>query len=80
GGSQKYMGYIFPIFMAVFLYSFPAGLWLYYLLTTLFQVGQQYFVNWEMAKEGTITSMSAAPAEGILDDGETDDGEDQSAD
>jgi len=80
GGSQKYMGYIFPIFMAIFLYSFPAGLWLYYLLTTLFQVGQQYFVNWEMAKAKTITSMSAAPAEGILDDGETDDGEDQSAD
>lgn len=78
-GSQKYMGYIFPIFMAVFLYSFPAGLWLYYLLTTLSQVGQQYFVNWEMAKAKTITSMSA-PAEAILDDGETDDGEDQGTD
>ncbi|HDL85371.1 MAG TPA: membrane protein insertase YidC [Candidatus Acetothermia bacterium] len=49
-GSQKYMGYMMPIFMAVFLYNFPAGLWFYYLLTTVLQVAQQYFVNWEMAK------------------------------
>ena len=49
-GSQKYMGYIMPVFMAVFLYNFPAGLWFYYLLTTVLQVAQQYFVNWEMAK------------------------------
>jgi len=49
-GSQKYMGYMMPIFMAVFLYNFPAGLWFYYFLTTILQVGQQYFVNWEMAR------------------------------
>jgi len=49
-GSQKYMGYLMPVMMAFFLYNFPAGMWLYYLLTTLLQVGQQYFVNWEMAK------------------------------
>lgn len=49
-GSQKYMGYFMPVMMAFFLYNFPAGMWLYYLLTTLLQVGQQYFVNWEMAK------------------------------
>ncbi len=54
-GSQKYMGYIFPVFMAVFLYNFPAGLWFYYLLTTLFQVGQQYFVNWEMARAEAVS-------------------------
>ena len=49
-GSQKYMGYLFPIIMAFFFWNFPAGLWLYYLLTTLSQVGQQAFVNWELAK------------------------------
>ena len=34
-------------------------MWLYYLLTTLLQVGQQYFVNWEMAKAdgGMIPGM-----------------------
>ena len=51
-GFQKYMGYIFPLFMAFFLWRFPAGLWLYYLLTTVSQVGQQWFVNWEMARAG----------------------------
>ena len=35
-------------------------MWLYYLLTTLLQVGQQYFVNWEMAKAdgGVIPDLS----------------------
>ncbi len=59
-GSQKYMGYMMPIFMAFFLYNFPAGLWFYYLLTTLFQVGQQYFVNWEMAKDEAEKGGGAA--------------------
>ncbi len=49
-GMQKYMGYFFPLLMAVLLWRFPAGLWLYYLLTTAAQVGQQAFVNWEMAR------------------------------
>jgi len=49
-GFQKYIGYIFPVMMAVLLWRFPAGLWLYYLLTTAAQVGQQAFVNWEMAR------------------------------
>lgn len=51
-GPQKYMGYFFPILMAVLLWRFPSGLWLYYLLTTAAQVGQQAFVNWEMARAG----------------------------
>lgn len=49
-GPQKYMGYFFPLVMAFMLWRFPAGLWLYYLLTTAAQVGQQAFVNWEMAR------------------------------
>jgi len=57
-GSQKYMGYLFPIIMAFFFWNFPAGLWLYYLLTTLSQVGQQAFVNRELAK---AEAGSAAP-------------------
>ncbi|MBS3740122.1 membrane protein insertase YidC [Candidatus Bipolaricaulota bacterium] len=52
GGSQnKIMSYGFPLFMGVFLRNFPAGLWLYYLLTQLFMIGQQAFINWEMDKE-----------------------------
>jgi YidC/Oxa1 family membrane protein insertase len=52
GGNQKLFGYLMPIVLAVFLYRFPAGLWLYYFLTTIFQVGQQAFVNWELARAG----------------------------
>jgi len=51
-GSQKYFGYIFPVIMAVLLWRFPAGLWLYYLLTTGAQVVQQWIVNREMATAG----------------------------
>ncbi len=74
GGSQKYMGYIFPLFMAFFLYNFPAGLWLYYLLTTLFQVRQQYFVNWEMARAQATApaSPAATPSEVTEDDSSAD--------
>ncbi|MFW6422149.1 MAG: YidC/Oxa1 family membrane protein insertase, partial [Candidatus Bipolaricaulota bacterium] len=51
GGQNKWMGLVFPLFMGVMLHNFPAGLWLYYFLTTLFQVGQQSFINWEMEKQ-----------------------------
>jgi len=56
-GATKYLGYVFPLFMAFLLWKFPAGLWLYYLLTTAAQVGQQAFVNWEMARAdgGTVS-------------------------
>jgi len=79
GGSQKYMGYIFPIFMAVFLYNFPAGLWLYYFLTTILQVGQQYFVNWELARaeEGAPTVSASTDA---LEEDQQDNGDRQEGD
>ncbi len=60
-GSQKYMGYLFPIIMAFFFWNFPAGLWLYYLLTTLSQVGQQAFVNWELARAEAANPPATAP-------------------
>lgn len=51
GGRQNPMlTYGMPIFMGFFLRDFPAGLWLYWLLTTLFQAAQQWFINWEMGR------------------------------
>jgi len=76
-GSQKYMGYIMPLFMAVFLYNFPAGLWFYYLLTTVLQVGQQYFVNWEMAKAEATTGGGVAE---IVEDDEPEQIEEETGD
>lgn len=74
GGGQKYFGYLFPVFMAVLLWRFPAGLWLYYLLTTGAQVGQQAIVNWEMARTGqlqpALTDDGSAPDSGGGDGGD----------
>ena len=78
-GSQKYMGYIFPVFMAVFLYNFPAGLWLYYFLTTILQVAQQYFVNWELARAEAGTPVISADTEALVED-QQDDGDRQEGD
>ena len=64
-GPQKYMGYFFPLLMAFMLWRFPAGLWLYYLLTTAAQVGQQAFVNWEMARASA--SQVSVPDNGFVD-------------
>ena len=63
-GSQKYFGYIFPVMMAVLLWKFPAGLWLYYLLTTATQVIQQAVVNREMARAEPAVSAATTEAAG----------------
>ena len=51
GGSGQAIGWLFPIIMAILFMSFPAGLWLYYFLTTVFQIGQQLIIDWELARE-----------------------------
>jgi membrane protein insertase Oxa1/YidC/SpoIIIJ len=62
-GTQKYFGYIFPIMMAVLLWRFPAGLWLYYLLSTGTQVIQQAVVNREMARAEAVPAAAGAVEE-----------------
>jgi len=82
-GFQKYLGYFFPLMMAFLLWRFPAGLWLYYLLTTVAQVGQQYFVNWEMARAGGGTMPMPLDDDDLLEEvqGESEgDGEVDAAD
>ena len=75
-GSQKYFGYVFPLIMAVLLWRFPAGLWLYYLLTTGAQVAQQAIVNREMANADAVRLASTEEDEAESDDetGEADAG------
>jgi YidC/Oxa1 family membrane protein insertase len=41
---QKQMTYFFPIFTIFILWKLPAALALYWLVTTLFSIIQQYFV------------------------------------
>ncbi len=52
--------------MVLFLKDFPAGLWLYYFLTTIIQVGQQVFIKWELDR----LKLQKAAAEGETPAGE----------
>ncbi len=61
--GAKWMGYIFPVVMAVLLWKFPAGLWLYYLLTTAAQVGQQALVNRQMKRSARLASAAGTSSD-----------------
>ena len=49
--------------MVLFLKDFPSGLWLYYFLTTVIQVGQQVFINWELGHLQRKKEKAEAPPE-----------------
>ncbi len=70
GPGTKLFGYIFPVLMAVLLWQFPAGLWLYYLLTTAAQAGQQAIVNAQLAR---ADRLAAQTPDGEIELGEGDD-------
>ncbi len=61
GGTQL-MGWIFPLVMALLFLSFPAGLWLYWLVSTVLQIGQQLFFDWELAREGRAAAGDGTSA------------------
>jgi len=72
GGAQsQILIWAMPLFMAFLLRDFPAGLWLYWFLTTLVQVLQQLFVNWEMRRKGELLPAQAKVKE-LAADGEND--------
>lgn len=58
GGSQ-FLGYVFPLIMAVLFLNFPAGLWLYWTFTTVVQFGQQLVIDWEIAREESRKAVEA---------------------
>jgi len=67
GGQNQMIMWVMPIMMGVFLKDFPAGLWLYYFLTTALQVLQQALINWELANKQPAKAASggeAPPADG----------------
>lgn len=71
-GQNQMLMYLMPVMMAVFLRDFPAGLWLYYFLTTGIQVVQQLFINREIAEK---PKPAAADTFDIEDDDEEDEPE-----
>ncbi len=60
GPGTKLFGYVFPILMAILLWQFPAGLWLYYLLTTAAQAAQQAIVNEQLARADRLAAATSA--------------------
>lgn len=42
---QQQMLFIMPLMTGIFAYQFPAGLALYWVITTIFSIGQQYFIS-----------------------------------
>lgn len=75
-GQNQMLMYLMPVMMAVFLRDFPAGLWLYYFLTTGIQVVQQLFINREIAEK---PKPAAADTFDIEDDDEDDEPEPEPA-
>ncbi|MFO8033976.1 MAG: YidC/Oxa1 family membrane protein insertase [Candidatus Bipolaricaulota bacterium] len=66
-GGMQAMGWLFPLIMAILLFRWPAGLWMYWLFTTLFQVGQQWVVDREIAAE---KGRDSAPEDDGEDEGD----------
>jgi len=55
---SKQMTYLFPVFTAYLVYVFPVGLGLYWLTSTLFQIGQQYLLFRRMRTSGNNESVA----------------------
>jgi len=59
----KQMTFILPVMTVFFAMSFPAGLALYWVVSTLFGIGQQVYVNREKEKEVTVKIKKAGEDE-----------------
>ncbi|MFQ6090708.1 MAG: membrane protein insertase YidC, partial [Candidatus Bipolaricaulia bacterium] len=67
GGGQKpnwALVYGMPLFMGYLLRNFPAGMWLYWFLTTIFQVGQQWLINLEIGRLAPAVPEPQSEADG----------------
>jgi YidC/Oxa1 family membrane protein insertase len=58
---QKMMLYFMPVFVLFITYGFPAGLMLYWLVSNVWQVVQQIWVNKHMPRPGTPGTSPAIP-------------------
>jgi YidC/Oxa1 family membrane protein insertase len=61
GQNPLLFGAMSALFMVLFLKDFPAGLWLYYFLTTIIQVVQQVFIVWELKRLKAKRALAQPP-------------------
>jgi YidC/Oxa1 family membrane protein insertase len=59
---QARMMMFMPVVFTVMFLGFPSGLAIYYLVTNLFQIGQQYFTNWLIGPP-PVAQAARPPAE-----------------
>ena len=72
-GLTKNMMYLFPLVTIWFGYTLPAGLSLYWIVTTLFSVGQQYYIERQMNKEDAEKAARGEDDEDVIDTEVSDD-------
>jgi YidC/Oxa1 family membrane protein insertase len=58
---QKQMMYMMPLMMLFIFYTMPSGLVLYWTVSNIWQVGQQYWVNKHIKKPGVPLAPPSAP-------------------
>lgn len=61
-GQQQMIGRIMPIFFGLISFSLPAGLVLYFLVSNVWQIGQQSIVYRSMEPPGTPPTPRSAPS------------------
>ena len=49
--TQKQLAMMMPIMFTVIMYNFPSGMVLYWLMSNIWQIGSQYFINKSVKKE-----------------------------
>lgn len=65
---NKQMTYVFPIITVIFAYQFPAGLALYWVVSTMFTIAQQWFVfHRRSATPSSPPASPSAPDSGIIE-------------
>jgi len=54
--TQKQLAMMMPIMFTVIMYNFPSGMVLYWLISNIWQIGSQYFINRSVKKEDETPS------------------------
>lgn len=62
--SQNVMNLIMPVFMTWISISFPAGIALYFVVTNLFSIGQQYLISRQLARQAPAEVQPVGPGSG----------------
>jgi YidC/Oxa1 family membrane protein insertase len=68
--TQKQLALMMPVMFTVIMYNFPSGMVLYWLVSNIWQIGSQYFINRSVKKEddkpsAPIPQLQEVPGETV---------------